>query len=325
MRQLLTHLSLLAAALSLPVSAMAQGDGEARLPAVMKIVVPFGPGASNDAIARAIAPGLARRLGNTVIVENKAGASGVIGADFVAKSPRDGSVLLLTSSTFVTAAATQTRLPYDPLSAFAPVAMVGNGPLLVAVSTTTAIRSPADLQAAARSRPGKLTYGSSGIGSIAHLASEMISDAARIQMLHVPYKGAANALMDMAGGQIDMMVSNYSSLAPQIKGGKVRAIAVTSQQPSPAFADLPPMASVAPGFVADIWVAILAPAGTPTAVVQRLNREITEIAATPEVRALLEPDGATPTPYGPAEVAQRIKDDLVRWKQIATDKKIVAE
>ena len=322
-RQLLAQLGLIAAAVCLPGAASAQPD--APVPAVMKIVVPFGPGASNDAIARTVAPVLAKRLGNTVIVENKAGAAGTIGADFVAKGPRDGSALLLTSSTFVTAAATQAKMPYDPLTAFAPVAMVGSGPMLVAVSAATPIKTAADLVAAARARPGKLTYGTSGVGSIAHLSSEMISDAAKVQMLHVPYKGAAPALMDMAGGQIDMMVSNYSSLAPQIKGGKVRAIAVTSAQPSPAFADLPPMATAAPGFAADIWVAILAPAGTPTALVQRLNREIVDIANTPEVRALLEPDGALPTPYAPAEVAQRIKDDLARWKQIATDKKIVAE
>lgn len=325
-RQLLGHLGLLsltAAALCLPFAAAAQAD--APVPSMMKIVVPFGPGASNDAIARAVAPALARRLGNTVIVENKAGAAGTIGADYVAKGPRDGSVLLLTSSTFVTAAATQSKLPYDPLTAFAPVAMVGNGPMLVAVSAASPIRSAADLVAAARARPGKVTYGTSGVGSIAHLASEMISDAAKVQMLHVPYKGAAPALMDMAGGQIDMMVSNYSSLAPQIKGGKVRAIGVTSAQASPAFADLPPMSSVAPGFAANIWVSILAPAGTPAALVARLNREIVEIANTPEVRALLEPDGAQPTPFAPAEVAQRIKDDLAAWKQIASDKKIVAE
>lgn len=322
-RQLLAQLGLIAAALCLPFAATAQND--VAVPLTMKIVVPFGPGASNDAIARAVAPLLAKRLGNTVIVENKAGAAGTIGADFVAKGPRDGSVLLLTSSTFVTAAATQAKMPYDPINAFAPVAMVGHGPMLVAVSAASPIKSAADLVAAARARPGKITYASSGIGSIAHLSSEMISDAAKIQMLHVPYKGAAPALMDMIGGQVDMMVSNYSSLAPQIKGGKVRAIGVTSAQASPAFADLPPMASVAPGFVANIWVSILAPAGTPAALVARLNREIVEIASGPEVRALLEPDGAQPTPYAPAEVAQRIKDDLAGWKQIATEKKIVAE
>ena len=189
-RQLLAQLGLIAAAVCLPGAASAQPD--APVPAVMKIVVPFGPGASNDAIARAVAPVLAKRLGNTVIVENKAGAAGTIGADFVAKGPRDGSALLLTSSTFVTAAATQAKMPYDPLTAFAPVAMVGSGPMLVAVSAATPIKTAADLVAAARARPGKLTYGTSGVGSIAHLSSEMISDAARV-LVPLDLDGIRNA------------------------------------------------------------------------------------------------------------------------------------
>lgn len=325
MRKNLIQIGFAVAGLCVAQFAFAQTDTGAKVPALMKIVVPFSAGASNDNIARVIAPLLAKRLNNTVIVENKPGAAGVIGSDFVAKSPKDASILLLTSSTFLTAAATQARLPYDPLTAFTPVAMVGQGPLLLAVSATTSIKSPQDLVAAARAKPGSLTYGSSGLGSIAHMASEMLSDSARIQLTHVPYKGAANALLDMAGGQIDMMISNYSSLLPQIKAGRVRAVAVTSRLPSASFPDLPTMAGVAPGFVADIWVSILAPAGTPAALVQRLNREFNEIAATPEVRALLESDGALPTPLSPAELAQRIKDDLTSWKKIATEKKIIAE
>lgn len=325
MRKFFTQIGLAVAALCVAQVAFAQTSAEAKVPALMKIVVPFSAGASNDNIARVIAPLLSKRLNNTVIVENKPGAAGVIGADYVAKSPKDASVLLLTSSTFLTAAATQARLPYDPLTAFAPVAMVGQGPLLLAVSATTAIKSPEDLVSAARAKPGALTYGSSGLGSIAHMASEMLSDSARIQLTHVPYKGAANALLDMAGGQIDMMISNYSSLLPQIKAGRVRAVAVTSRLPSASFPDLPTMAGVAPGFVANIWISILAPAGTPAPLVQKLNREINEIAATPEVRSLLESDGALPTPLSTAELAQRIKEDLTSWKKIAAEKKIIAE
>lgn len=325
MRKTLLQIGLAVAGLCIAQVAFAQTDTDAKIPALMKIVVPFSAGASNDNIARVIAPLLSKRLHNTVIVENKPGAAGVIGSDYVAKSPKDASVLLLTSSTFLTAAATQARLPYDPLTAFAPVAMVGQGPLLLAVSAKTSIKSPEDLVSAARAKPGTLTYGSSGLGSIAHMASEMLSDSARIQLTHVPYKGAANALLDMAGGQIDMMISNYSSLLPQIKAGRVRAVAVTSRLPSASFPDLPTMAGVAPGFVADIWISILAPAGTPAPLVQRLNREINEIAATPEVRSLLESDGALPTPLSPAELAQRIKEDLSSWKKIATEKKIIAE
>mgnify|MGYP000933650005 CR=1 FL=1 len=319
MPRFIARRALLIASAILPMLALAQTDAEPKLPAMMKIVVPFGAGASNDAIARAVAPLLARRLGNTV-VENKPGAAGVIGSDYVAKSPADGSVLLLSSSTFVTAAVTQPRLPYDPLTAFVPVSMVGNGPMLLAVSAATPIKSAAELVAAAKAKPGSLTYGTSGTGSIAHLASEMLSDAAGIRMTHVPYKGAANALMDMAGGQIDMMISNYTSLVAQIKSGKVRALAVTSAQASPAFADLPPLSSVAPGFAADIWVTVFAPGNTPAPVVARLNRELNQIAASPEVKALLEPDGATPMALSPADLARRVRDDLAIWKKIAVEK-----
>jgi len=325
MPRFIARRALLIASAILPMLALAQTDAEPKLPAMMKIVVPFGAGASNDAIARAVAPLLARRLGNTVIVENKPGAAGVIGSDYVAKSPADGSVLLLNSSTFVTAAVTQPRLPYDPLTAFVPVSMVGNGPMLLAVSAATPIKSAAELVAAAKAKPGSLTYGTSGTGSIAHLASEMLSDAAGIRMTHVPYKGAANALMDMAGGQIDMMISNYTSLVAQIKSGKVRALAVTSAQASPAFADLPPLSSVAPGFAADIWVTVFAPGNTPAPVVARLNRELNQIAASPEVKALLEPDGATPMALSPADLARRVRDDLAIWKKIAVEKKILAD
>ena len=325
MPRFIARRALLIASAILPMLALAQTDAEPKLPAMMKIVVPFGAGASNDAIARAVAPLLARRLGNTVIVENKPGAAGVIGSDYVAKSPADGSVLLLSSSTFVTAAVTQPRLPYDPLTAFVPVSMVGNGPMLLAVSAATPIKSAAELVAAAKAKPGSLTYGSSGTGSIAHLASEMLSDAAGIRMTHVPYKGAANALMDMAGGQIDMMISNYTSLVAQIKSGKVRALAVTSAKASPAFSDLPPLSSVAPGFTADIWVTVFAPGNTPAPVVARLNRELNQIAASPEVKALLEPDGATPMALSPADLARRVRDDLAIWKKIAVEKKILAD
>lgn len=325
MFRLLAQLGLAVVSLCVVQTASAQADAEPKVPALVKIVVPFSAGASNDSIARVIAPLLAKRLGNNVIVENKPGAAGVIGADSVAKSPRDGSVLLLTSSTFLTAAATQSKLPYDPLTAFAPVAMVAQGPMLLAVSASTTIKSPADLVAAARAKGGAMTYGTAGIGSIAHMTTEMLSDSAKIQLSHVPYKGAANALMDMAAGQIDMMISNYSSLAPQIKAGRVRPIAVTTRETTPSFPGLPSLSSVAPGFSADIWVSVMAPAGTPASLVEKLNREINEISASPQVRALLESDGAVPTPLTPAELSARIKEDLSRWKKIATDKKIVAE
>jgi tripartite-type tricarboxylate transporter receptor subunit TctC len=325
MRGLMARLGLCATVgLGLAAAATAQTTA---LPKTIKIVVPFSPGASNDAVARAIAAPLAQRLQATVIVENKAGAAGVIGADAVAKSPHDGSVLLLTSSTFLTAAATQPRLPYDPIAAFAPVAMVGEGPLLLAVSASTPFKSPEDLLAAARAKPDALTYGTAGVGSIGHLATVLLSDAAKVKLTHVPYKGAANAAQDMGGGQIDLMVSNYSTLAPLLQkdGGRVRALAVTSKQPHPTFPGLPALASAVPGYDMDIWIGVFAPAGTPAAIVERLNREINAISTSPELAVVLGPDGTLPQPMSPSAFATRVKDELVKWKQLAAAHKIVAE
>lgn len=311
----------LAAAFALLPAAHAQ----VAVPKTIRIVVPFAPGGSNDVIARALAGPLAARLGTTVIVENRAGAAGVVGSDFVAKAPKDGSVLLLTSSSFLTAAATQAQLPYDPVAAFAPVAMVGRGPMLLAVSGTSAWKTPADSIAAARAAPGALNYGTAGVGSIAHLATELLDDKAKVRMTHVPYKGAAPAAVDLAAGQIQVMISNYSTLAPLMKAGKIKALGVTSAKAHPAFPDLPPLSAVAPGYDVDIWVGVFAPAGTPPALVERVNQEINAIAASPELSPVLEPDGTLPEAMTAAAFAGRIKDELVVWKHIASEHRIVAE
>jgi tripartite-type tricarboxylate transporter receptor subunit TctC len=298
---------------------------DAKLPNLVRIVVPFGPGGSNDVVARAMAVPLAKRLETAVIVDNKPGASGVIGNDAVAKAPRDGSVLLLTSSTFLTVAATQAKLPYDALTGFAPVAMVAEGPLLLAVAASMPMRSPADLLTAARVKPGVLTYGSAGIGSVGHMATELLNAAAKIQMTHVAYKGAANAIVDLAGGQINVMISNYSSLVPQLNSGRVRALAVTSKQSSLVFPDLPTLAATVPGYSIDIWISVFAPAGTPAPLIERLNREIREISASAELRVFLEPDGALPVSIGASTLAARLKEELAQWKAIAAERKIVTE
>ena len=298
---------------------------DAKFPNLVRIVVPFGPGGSNDVVARAIAVPLAKRLETSVIVDNKAGASGVIGNDFVAKAPRDGSVLLLTSSTFLTVAATQAKLPYDALADFSPVAMVGEGPMLLAVSSAFPVKTTAEYFAAARAKPGEITYGSAGIGSIGHLATELLNAAAKVQMTHVAYKGAANAIVDLAGGQIYAMISNYSSLLPQLNTRRVRALAVTSKNASPVFPNLPPLSATVPGYSMEIWICVFAPAGTPAPVIERLNREIREISASPELKMFLEPDGALPVAIAPAALAARLKEELAQWKAIAAQRKIVTE
>jgi tripartite-type tricarboxylate transporter receptor subunit TctC len=324
MRTLIARL-LVCAGLLLSCSVAAQA--QTAIPKLIKIVVPFSAGASNDVIARAIAVPLGQRLQTTVVVENKAGAAGVIGSDVVAKSPHDGSVLLLTSSTFLTSAATQAHLPYDPMAAFTPIAMVGEGPLLLAVSASTPYKSATELFVAARSKPEGLTYGSAGVGSVGHLATELMCDAAKVRMRHVPYKGAANAAQDLAGGQIDVMVSNYSTLAALMPsgGGRVRPLAVTSKQPHPSFVGLPPLAVSVAGYSMDIWIGVFAPASTPTPLVERLNREINEISASPELAALLGPDGTLPEAMTPAAFAARVREDMAKWKRVAAEHKIIAE
>jgi len=312
-------------ALAALLAAVLPAAAQTPLPRTIKLVVPFSAGGSNDVIARAIAGPLSARLGVPVVVENKAGAAGVVGSDAVAKSPKDGSVLLLTSSSFLTAAATQKDLPYDPLTAFVPVAMVGRGPMLLVVSATTPFKSLGEVIADAKAKPGTLNYGTAGVGSIAHLTTELLDDTAKVQMVHVPYKGAANAATDLAGGQIQVMISNYSTIAPLMKAGKIKALGVTSAKKHAAFPDLPPVASVAPGFDVDIWVGVFAPAGTPDAVVARLNQEINAIAASADLTPVLEPDGTLPEAIAPATFASKIKDELGQWKKIATDHKIVAE
>jgi len=305
--------------------AVTAANAQAPLPRTVKIVVPFSAGGSNDVIARAIALPLAARLGIPVIVENRAGAAGVVGSDFVAKSPKDGSVLLLTSSSFLTAAATQKELPYDPLTAFTPVAMVGRGPMLLVVSGTTPYRSPADVVAAAKARPGVLNYGTAGVGSIAHLTTELLDDSAKVSMVHVPYKGAANAATDLAAGQIQVMISNYSTVAPLMQNGRIRGVGVTSAKPHPAFPGMQPIATVAPGFDVDIWVGVFAPAGTPDALIARYNQEINAIAASPDLAPVLEPDGTLPEAIAPGAFAARLRVELGQWKKIAAEHNITAE
>ena len=306
-------------------AAIDNAAAQAPLPKLMRIIVPFSAGASNDAIARAIVVPLAKRLGNSVVVDNRPGAAGVIGSDAVAKSPPDASMLLLTSSTFLTAAATTPRLPFDPIGGFAPVAMVGQGPLLLAVSSSTPFKAPADVFNAARAKPGFLTYGSAGVGSVGHLATELMNAAAKVEMTHVPYKGAAIAAIDLAGGQIYLMLSSYSTLSGLMTSGKVRALAVTSRQSHPAFPTLPPLAATVPNFAIEIWVGVFAPAGTPAAVIERLNRDVNEISASPDLAVLLEPEGTVPVAMTPGAFAARVKQELGDWKRIAAERKIVAE
>lgn len=303
-------------------SAMAQ---QTPLPPLIKIVVPFAAGASTDAAARAVASELAKRTGSNVIVENLPGASTFIGVAAAAKAPKDGSVLLMTSTSTITAAATKHTVPVDLTTELLPVAQLSSGPLIIAASAHTNIRTPADLVAAARARPDQITHGTGGIGTLSHVAAEMINDTARISLKHIPYKGAALAVPDFVAGRIDLMIGVYTTVASQVQAGRARLVAVTTPQPQAAFPGVPTMASVAPGLSLDIWVGFFAPLGTPSAVVQRLNAELNEVARTKAVLDVIQPDGSVPQAVAPAEFGARVRSGYLAWKKLASDRNIVVD
>ena len=296
------------------------------LPRTITIVVPFGPGASNDSFARVLAQKLGPKIGSTVIVDNKPGAGSVIGSSFVSRAAPDGSVLLLTSSTFTTSAAVQKNLPYDPIKNFTPVSLVATGPMLLTVGAQTPYKSAADLIADARANKGKINYASAGIGSINQMSAEMLNSMAKTDMTHVPYKGAAAGLMDMIAGQVQVMVASPASAVGQLKSGKVRALAVTSPRPSPLMPGIAPLNQTVPGYEVEIWWGVFAPGGTPGPVVERLNEEINGIINTPEMRERFAQEGAEPTDsVTPEQFGGYVRKELDKWRTVAREKQISAE
>jgi len=295
------------------------------LPPLIRLVVPFTPGASTDTTARALAKQLAAHLDTNVVVENRPGASGMIGANAVAKAPKDGSSLLFTSVSMITTAATTRNAPFDVTTDLVPVAILGTSPLVIAVSSQSDIKTPADLVAAARAKPDQLTHGTAGVGTIAHLAAELLNDAANIQLKHIPYRGAAPAVTDTVAGILDVMLAANSTFAAQINAGRMRLIAVTTDAPNPFFPDLPTMATVAPGYSAEVWTAVYAPAGTPPDVVARINRAINAVATSPDMAALMRNDGTIPLNLTPEAAAQHVRDSYATWKRVATDKGIALD
>ncbi len=295
------------------------------VPPLIRIVVPFAAGASNDLIARAVAKQLAPRLGTTVIVENKPGASTMIGAETVAKGPRDGSMLLVTSMSTFTSAATLKSTPIDVNADLTPVSIIAEGPLTVIASTKTSYHTLADLFAAARANPDGVTYASAGTGGVTHLAPELMNDAAKIKTRHIPYKSGAPAVLDLAGGFVDFMIAGNGSFTAQIAAGRMRLIGVTSREPHPSFPGVPTVASVLPGFEVNQWNAVFAPPGTPVAIIQRYNREINEISRSKEMLEFMAGDGSNPISLTPEETTRRVRQSYITWKKLASDKQIVVE
>ena len=282
------------------------------------IVVPYPPGGSNDTFARELGKKLSDAWKIPVIVDNRPGAGGSIGAAAVSKAAPDGYTLCLLSSSFTTNAAIQPNLPFDPVNGFAPVGMVAKGPMILAVAQQVPAKTTLELFDYARRNPGKLNFASSGQGSTNHFATELLMEAAHIQMTHVPYKGMSPAVTDIIGGHVDVLIASAPSIYQQVKAGKVRGIGVTSQGPSTVVPDLAPIASMGvPNYSFELWWGVLAPHGTPAEIVEKVNADMNRILATPEMKEVFLREGAEPAVMTPAQFAKTIREEIEGWKRVA--------
>ena len=285
------------------------------------IVVPFPPGGSNDVFARAVARKLSEAWKQPVVVDNRAGAGGMIGAAQVSKAPPDGYTLLFVSSSYTTGAAIQT-LPFDPVTGLTPVASVAKGPMVLTVKNGVPVKTAGELAALARSQPGKLNYGSAGPGSINHFAGELFAQSAGVKMTHVPYKGMGPATADLIGGHIDVLVASSPSVMQHVKGDKVKGLGVTSAKPSPLVPGLEAVAKDVPGYEVELWWGMLAPPGVPPAIAGQINAEVNRALASAEMIDIFSKEGAEPWPQSPAQFAGVVKGDIERWKRVAKDANI---
>jgi tripartite-type tricarboxylate transporter receptor subunit TctC len=321
MKARLIALALIGAALS-PSAAMAQDDYPSK---PVRIIVPYVAGGAADIFGRAIAQKLSEALKQPFIVENRGGANGGIGADFVAKAPPDGYTLLATASGPITVnPVLYAKVPYDPIKDFAPIAQATVYQYVLITLAGSPYQRIDDLIDAARSKPGALSYGSTGIGGGNHLAGELLALATNTKMTHVPYKGSAAALADLLGGQISFMFDTVITSVPQIRSGKVRAFAVSSLKRASALPDMPTMDEAGfKGFDISQWQGVLAPAGTPRSIVNRLNAEIVKALATPDMRERLVTQGGNEIVTGtPEDLAALIKSDLQKYEKLIRDAKI---
>ncbi|GAA6120403.1 tripartite tricarboxylate transporter substrate binding protein [Acidovorax sp. FG27] len=312
-----TKVALAAAAMLLAVSAAA--DSYPVKP--IRLVVPFPPGGTTDNLGRQLATRLSQRLGQQVVVDNRGGAGGNIGADLVAKAPADGYTLLFgTVGTSAINASLYHRLPYDPKKDFTSVAPFASVPNILVVNPLVPVKTVAELIAYSKSRPDTLNMGSAGSGTTNHLSGELFKSMTGASFIHVPYKGSGPAMADLLGNQIQLMFDNLPGSLPQVKAGALRALAVTSAARSPALPDVPTMAEAGvPGYVAEVWFGVIAPKGLPPAILDRLSREITEISSEKAALDKLAAQGATPLASTPAEFEQRIRNDTDKWAKIVKE------
>ena len=319
MNQFLDFARAFAAALAIVAAPFA--FGQAAYPTKpVRIVVPFPAGGTTDIIARATAQKLSEAWGHQVIVDNRPGAAGNIGAELVAKSAPDGYTLLMgTVGTHAINSSLYAKMPYDHVKDFAPVILVAGVPNVLVVNPEVPVKTVPELIAYVKTNPGKLNFASSGSGTSIHLSGELFKTMTGVQMTHVPYKGSAPALTDLMGGQVQLMFDNLPSSLAFIKAGKLRALAVTSTTRAAALPDVPTVADFVPGFEASSWFGLLAPAGTSPAIIAKINGEVAKWLATPEAREKLTAQGANIAGGTPEDFAKHIQAETAKWAKVVKE------
>lgn len=315
---------LLAAGLVLGGHAWAQTPATDWPTKPVRWVVPFPPGGAMDAIARTLGDKAGKALGQSFVIENKAGAGGNIGADLVAKAPADGHTIMITSIGMATNKPLYGKLSYDPVKDFAPVSLLAVVPnVLVTNATQPNVKSVTDLVAAARKAPGQLSYASAGNGTSIHLAGELFTSLTGTDMLHVPYKGSGPAVADLLGGQVNYMFDSITSARSHLQSGKLRALAVTTAKRSTALPNVPTMAEAGvKGYEVSPWFAVFAPAGTPKPVIDKLNRALLDAMKQPDVAARFESIGAEAVGSSPEELASHLARESARWGKLIAERGI---
>lgn len=312
-------------AMSLPCTAGAQGAGAYPTRAV-RVIVPFPPGGGTDIISRMLAQKLNETWGQAVVVDNRAGANGIIGTDLGAKAKPDGYTLLVVIATHAINPSLYRKLPYDTAADFTAVTLMARYPFILTIHPSLPARSVREFIALAKARPGQLSYASSGNGSGPHLGFELFKSAARVDVVHVPYKGAGPANIDLISGQVQAMFNNFLAAMPQLKAGKLRVLAVTSAQRSQAMPELPTMAeSGLPGFDVTGWYALLAPAGTPQPIVLKIQADVASALRVPAVHARLSGEGAEPVGSAPGEFARFLAAETLKWAKVIKDARVTPE
>lgn len=289
----------------------------------VKIVVPFAAGGTTDVVARMVGQRLSEVWGQPVVIENRGGAGGNVGADVVAKSPADGYTLLMASGSITINPNLYAKMPFDVQRDLVPITNVASGPMMVVVQDSSPYKSVKDLIAAAKAKPGTLNFGSAGVGSQVHLAAENFADSAGIEVQHVPYKGEALAYNDLLGGQVQFMVGNMATASALTGPGRLRALAVTSRTRSAQFPDIPTVAeSGLPGFENTGWFGLFAPAGTPQAVIDEVHQNTVKVLSESQIKGRLYVAGMSPVASSPAELSRQMKVELERWATVVKNRKL---